>query len=146
MHVVKATILMRNVFWLRERIIAGRSGPNRAAWSPAELAAGGIGAVLSVNDGELVHCDDLSAVGINYSCVPLSDSAPPQPEDLQVCSAALPKALKFAMSSCRLVALYSSIHAVQVAQASESGVDRAARLEVDKTVEAELKELAFFCR
>lgn len=90
---------MRNVFWLREGVIAGRSGPNRDAWNPKELADGGIGAVLSVNDGELVHSEDLCAVGINYSCVPLSDAAPPQPGDLQTCVDALPRALRFALSS-----------------------------------------------
>jgi protein-tyrosine phosphatase len=90
---------MRNVFWLREGVIAGRSGPNRDAWSPEELAGGGIGAVLSVNDGELVHSEDFCAVGIDYSCVPLSDAAPPQPGDLRTCVDALPKALRFALSS-----------------------------------------------
>jgi protein-tyrosine phosphatase len=90
---------MRNVFWLREGVIAGRSGPNRDAWSPKEFAAAGIGAVLSVNDGELVHSDDLSAVGVDYRCVPLSDSAPPQPGDLQICVEALPRALGFVVSS-----------------------------------------------
>ena len=54
---------MRNVFWLREGAIAGRSGPNRA-----------------------------------YSCVPLSDAAPPLPGDLQTCVDALPKALRFVLS------------------------------------------------
>jgi len=90
---------MRKVFWLREGVIAGRSGPNRDAWSPEELAAGGIGAVLSVNDGELVHSDDLSAVGVIYSCVPLSDSAPPRPGDLKICLDALPRGLNFVVSS-----------------------------------------------
>jgi len=90
---------MRHVFWLRRGVIAGRSGPNRDAWMPADLAAGGIGAVLSVNDGELVHSDDLSSVGIRYCCIPLSDAAPPLPGDLEVCLDALPRALEFAVSS-----------------------------------------------
>ncbi len=90
---------MRHLFWLREGVIAGRSGPNRDGWSVNELAEGGIGAVLSVNDGELVHSNDLSAAGISYSCIPLSDSAPPRPDDLQICVGALPRALSFAVSS-----------------------------------------------
>jgi protein-tyrosine phosphatase len=90
---------MRNVFWLREGVIAGRSGPNRDAWTPKELAASGIGAVLSVNDGELVHPDELSVVGVNYNCIPLSDAAPPRPGDLQICVDALPRALRFVVSS-----------------------------------------------
>jgi protein-tyrosine phosphatase len=88
---------MRNVFWLREGVIGGRSGPNRDPWDPAELAAGGIGAVLSVNDGELVHPEDLAGVSIDYCCVPLSDAAPPRPGDLETCLDALPRALSFAV-------------------------------------------------
>jgi protein-tyrosine phosphatase len=90
---------MRNVFWLREGMIGGRTGPNRDAWNPKELADGGVGAVLSVNDGELVHPDDFAKVGIDYACAPLSDAAPPQSGDFGICIDALPKALKFALRS-----------------------------------------------
>ena len=90
---------MRNVFWLRDGVIAGRSGPNRDAWNPVELAASGIGAVLSVNDGELVHPADLRTAGIEHACIPLSDAAPPQPGDLDICVQALPIALSFELSS-----------------------------------------------
>jgi protein-tyrosine phosphatase len=90
---------MRNVFWLRPGVIGGRSGPNLDCWDPGELAAGGIGAVLSVNDGELVRPGELAAAGIDYCCVPLSDAAPPQPGDLEICLSALPRALAFAARS-----------------------------------------------
>lgn len=90
---------MRNVFWIREGVIGGRSGPNRDPWSPKDLVAGGVGAVLSVNDGELVHADELAAAGIAYCCVPLSDAAPPQPGDVEICVEALPRALSFALRS-----------------------------------------------
>lgn len=90
---------MRNVFWVRHGVIGGRSGPNRNMWDPRDLAAGGIGAVLSVNDGELVHPDDLARVGIDYCCVPLSDAAPPRPGDVEICVGALPRALSFAVDS-----------------------------------------------
>ncbi len=87
---------MKHVFWLRDGIIGGRRGPNREPWNPAELKAHGIGAVLSVNDGELVHPEDLAPVGIRHECVPLSEDAPPQPGDFEHCVAALPRALAFA--------------------------------------------------
>ena len=90
---------MRNVFWLRSGAIGGRCGPNRDAWNPLELAAGGIGAVLSLNDGELVRPDELAAAGIDYCCVPLSDAAPPTDGDIEVCVNALPHALSFAVRS-----------------------------------------------
>lgn len=87
---------MRNVFWLKPAVIGGRTGPNFDMWDPGDLAAGGVGAVLSVNDGDLVRPDELAAVGIDYCCVPLSDAAPPQPGDLEICIGALPRALAFA--------------------------------------------------
>jgi protein-tyrosine phosphatase len=90
---------MRHVFWLRSDAIGGRCGPNREAWDPQELALGGIGAVLSVNDGELVRPDELAAAGIDYCCVPLSDAAPPLDGDFEVCVNALPHALSFAVRS-----------------------------------------------
>jgi protein-tyrosine phosphatase len=90
---------MRNVFWLRPGVIGGRTGPNYDMWDPRDLAAGGIGAVLSVNDGDLVRPDELAAVGIKYCRVPLSDAAPPQPGDLEICISALPRALSFVVDS-----------------------------------------------
>src|SRR5262245_43930235 len=90
---------MRNVFWLRPGVIGGRTGPNYDTWEPKELAAAAIGAVLSVNDGELVRPDELTAVGIEYCRVPLSDAAPPRPGDLEICISALPRALTFALGS-----------------------------------------------
>ena len=90
---------MRNVFWLRPGVIGGRTGPNSDMWDPKDLAAGGIGAVLSVNDGEFVRPDELAAAGIDYCRVPLSDAAPPQPGDLEICINALPRALSFVVDS-----------------------------------------------
>lgn len=90
---------MQHVFWLRESVIAGRTGPNRDPWNPEELAEAGIGAVLSVNDGELVHSEDLSKVGIEYRCIPLSNAAPPRPGDAEICASALPRALEFVVAA-----------------------------------------------
>ncbi len=87
---------MRNVYWLRPRIIAGRTGPNQDPWDVIDLARGGIGAVLSVNDGAQVAPEELADADIHHLCTPLSDSAPPRPGDLEICTAALPAALRFA--------------------------------------------------
>lgn len=90
---------MRHVFWLREGVIGGRSGPNRNPWSPGQLADAGFGAVLSVNGGELVHPENLFRMGIAHRCIPLSDAAPPRPGDLGICMYALPKALEFVLDA-----------------------------------------------
>ena len=80
-------------------MIGGREGPNLEPWDPRELAAGGIGAVLSLNDAELVHADELARAGLEHDWVPLSDAAPPRPGDLEMCVEALPRALSFALGA-----------------------------------------------
>lgn len=87
---------MQNVFWLREGVIAGRTGPDRDPWHPVELAASGIGAVLSVNGAVQVHAGDLAGAGIVHQCVPLSDAIPPRAGDFEICLEALPRAMEFA--------------------------------------------------
>jgi hypothetical protein len=56
---------MQYIFWLRPGLIAGRCGPDLNPWTPAQFATAGITSVLSVNDGRLVHAEDLEAVGIS---------------------------------------------------------------------------------
>lgn len=86
---------MKHVFWLIPDRLAGRPGPDRSPWDLAAMRGAGIGAVLSVNDGSLCHPEDFRSHGIAYACVPLSDNAPPQPGDVEVCLAALPAAHAF---------------------------------------------------
>ncbi len=86
---------MNHVFWLRPNVVAGRPGPDTEPWDPAELVRGGIGAVLSLNDAACVEADSLAAAGIEYLCAPLSDAAPPEPGDLEICVDALPRAFAF---------------------------------------------------
>ena len=90
---------MEHVFWLRESRIAGRTGPNRNPWQLKDFSRAGIGAVLSVNDGELVHADDLEMSGIDYRCISLSPNAPPRSGDRETCIEALPRALSFVQES-----------------------------------------------
>ena len=86
---------MKHLFWLRPNLIAGRPGPNLNPWDPRELAAGGIGAVLSVNDASSVYIDDLHRAGLDYAVFPLSDNAPPRPEDFAHCLEMLPRAYDY---------------------------------------------------
>lgn len=86
---------MQQVFWLRPKLIAGRPGPGHYPWQPAELAAGGIGAVLTVNAAQSVYADDLAAAGIEHAWLPMEDNAPPRPGDFEHCVATLPRALAF---------------------------------------------------
>lgn len=86
---------MDHVFWVIPGKLAGRPGPDRAPWQVSALRAGGIGAVLSLNDGVLCHAEDFRAHDINYACMPLSDNAPPLPGDDQICFEVLPRAYEF---------------------------------------------------
>jgi hypothetical protein len=86
---------MRHVFWLLPGELAGRPGPDREPWDLRALRDAGIGAVLSVNDGQLCHPEDFRALGLAYACVPLAPNAPPEPGDDEVCLRALPVAAAF---------------------------------------------------
>jgi protein-tyrosine phosphatase len=86
---------MEQVFWVIPERLGGRPGPDRVPWDAAALRAGGIGAVLSLNDGVLCHLEDFKAHDINYACMPLSDNAPPRPGDDQICLKVLPRAYEF---------------------------------------------------
>ena len=78
---------MKHVFWLRPDRIGGRAGPTMAPWQATELAAGGIGAILTVNDGRSVYPDELAAAGIDYAWLPMEDNAPPRDGDFERCLA-----------------------------------------------------------
>jgi hypothetical protein len=86
---------MDKLFWIIPGKLAGRPGPDREPWNLASLRQGGIGAVLSVNNGLLCHPEDFVASGITYACVPLSAHTPPQPGDDHICLRALPQAYAF---------------------------------------------------
>ncbi len=86
---------MNHVLWLVPGVLAGRSGPNRDPWDAQDLRAGGIGAILSVNDGDVCHPEDFAALGMSYRCIPLSDNEPPRDGDMKHCLAALPEAYDY---------------------------------------------------
>ena len=86
---------MKHVFWLLPGALAGRTGPNRHPWDATALRAGGIGAVLSVNDGAACHPEDFAALGMGYRCIPLSGNAPPLQGDMAHCLQALPEAYDY---------------------------------------------------
>jgi len=72
---------MDKLFWVIPGKLAGRPGPDREPWNLAALHAGGIGAILSVNDGLSCQPQDFATAGIAYACMPLSSNAPPKPGD-----------------------------------------------------------------
>lgn len=75
------------------------------------MRGAGIGAVLSVNDGVLCHPEDFRSHGMAYACIPLSDNAPPQAGDDDVCLRALPAAHAFVgeqLSNGRITVVHCS--------------------------------------
>jgi protein-tyrosine phosphatase len=86
---------MERLFWIIPGKLAGRPGPDLELWDLSALREAGIGAVLSVNAGHLCRPEEFTACGLSYACVPLSDAAPPQPGDDQICISALPIAYEF---------------------------------------------------
>ena len=90
---------MQHIFWLVPGVLAGRSGPSQDPWQLGELKSQGLGAVLSVNDGELCHPDDFARLAIRYLCTPLSPNAPPLDGDALHCRTVLPLAYNFAKTN-----------------------------------------------
>lgn len=86
---------MQHVFWLIPGKLAGRPGPNESPWDADVLQNGGIGAVLSVNNGAGVNPDDFLSRSMPYARIPFSGNAPPMPGDLEICINALPEAFEF---------------------------------------------------
>ena len=87
---------MDKLFWvIPAGTLASRPGPDQAPWDLAALRAGGMGAILSVNDGLLCHPQDCAVAGITYACMPLSANAPPHPGDEHICLRVLPQAYAF---------------------------------------------------
>jgi protein-tyrosine phosphatase len=85
---------LKHVYWIISEKLAGRPGPNRAAWDAAALAEGGFGAVLSLDTRE-VDGEALRAAGIEHAVVelPADDQANEQTE--ATCLERLPEAQAF---------------------------------------------------
>ena len=86
---------MKNIFWLREGKIAGRTGPDENPWDLEEIKSAGFSAILSVNNGEGVHETLISKVGLSYASIPMSPNAPVKEGDLDHCLKNLPRAVDF---------------------------------------------------
>ncbi|WP_027250710.1 protein-tyrosine phosphatase family protein [Photobacterium halotolerans] len=85
---------MKDLFFIDESV-SGRCGPDKLMWDLDELKRNNIRAILSVNDGELVHTSRLSELGIVYGHIPLSSNVPIQSGDLEFCVEALPRIVEF---------------------------------------------------
>ena len=83
---------MKHVFWVEPCALAGRPGPNTAAWNPCELYAGGIRAILTVNRGVGVEPEALRAAGIAHHQIVLPISEPPVPGALEIGLRLVPEA------------------------------------------------------
>ncbi len=55
---------MEHVYWIIDKLLAGRPGPTMHAWDPAALHAGGIRGVVSL--AEEVDVEDLTAYGLRH--------------------------------------------------------------------------------
>ena len=87
--------ILQHIFWLERGKIAGRSGPNTDAWDLDEIKAGGISAILSVNNGDAVHESLLAELGLAYANIPMSSNAPVREGDKEFCLQNLPRAMDF---------------------------------------------------
>ncbi len=110
---------MKHLFWLVDGQIAGRCGPDEKAWELTELKQAGIGAILSLHEGDN-DTQLIDNLRFRYACIPLSSAVPPIETDVATCAEQLPKALAF-IRQCEAVNLPVLIH-------SNAGKDRTALL------------------
>ncbi|AZG35579.1 MULTISPECIES: dual specificity protein phosphatase family protein [Shewanella] len=86
---------MKDIFWLVDKQVAGRSGPNKDAWDLAELKQAGFAAIASLNNGEGCDVDAMAELGLRHKVFNLPDNMPPKPQDLAICAEVLPQVLAF---------------------------------------------------
>ena len=86
---------MKNVFWLRKGLLAGRTGPNLNAWNVEDFSRVGFSSILSVNNGEMVNESLIKMAGLDYANIPMSANAPVSPGDQELCVQNLPLAFEF---------------------------------------------------
>ncbi|MGL4474737.1 MAG: protein phosphatase [Shewanella sp.] len=91
---------MQHMFWLVEGQIAGRSGPTLNPWNIGELKDAGIGAIISVIDGDAADAERIRAAGIRYECIALPDAITPSAQDLEDAVAHLPAVIAFIKQAC----------------------------------------------
>ena len=86
---------MKQVFWLIDGQLAGRSGPNKDAWDLAEIKAAGFGAIASLNDGAMCDTQQMADLGIDHQIFNLPDNIPPLESDVDICAEIMPRVLDF---------------------------------------------------
>jgi len=86
---------MNNIFWIIEKKIAGRAGPDKFPWDMNEIRENGFSSIISVNNGKNCNVEEITLSGLTYACIPLSNNAPPIPGDMEVCLKQLPIAYSF---------------------------------------------------
>ena len=83
---------MKHIYWIIEKEIAGRPGPDLEPWKPKALYEGGFRAVLSLNGGRDVDTADLEKAGLEHFSLAIPITEPPQAEGIMMAVDLLPKA------------------------------------------------------
>ena len=65
---------MRHLFWLLDGLLAGRPGPVEAPWDLAELQAGGVRVIVSLN--KQADPAEVAAAGLRHHLLPLPPILP----------------------------------------------------------------------
>lgn len=86
---------MDKTFWLRKGLVAGRTGPNKDPWQIEDFKNNGFSAILSVNEGEMVHKSLVESLNLVYANISMSPNAPIRIGDKEHCLRNLPNAIKF---------------------------------------------------
>lgn len=86
---------MDHVFWVIPNVLAGRPGPNQIPWNLAQLYAGGIRSILTLNSGVDVDPSIISAAAIAHQHIPFPKGEPPDADAFVIGSGAVPSAYEW---------------------------------------------------
>lgn len=92
---------MKHIYWIIEKKIAGRPGPDMEAWKPNALFKGGFRAILTLNGGRDVDEKALAKAGLEHYRIAIPMTEPPQPEAVEIARDLFPEAYDWVAQKIR---------------------------------------------
>ncbi|MBA3028388.1 MAG: hypothetical protein FP816_06180 [Desulfobacteraceae bacterium] len=100
-HYPSLNFKMKHVYWVREKELAGRPGPDMEPWKPKALYKGGIRAILTLNGGRAVDEKALAKAGLEHYKISIPITEPPQMEAIEIATDLLPGAYAWVSQKIR---------------------------------------------
>ena len=86
-------VTMENIFWVLEKRLAGRPGPDEVPWDLMEIYGAGFRAILSLENN--VDPVEIKNFGFEHLLAPVPDEIPPDSNSISAYKKLLPDAIDF---------------------------------------------------